>query len=1070
MKKLLALVLALVMTLSLAVVGSNAAFKDAEKVNASYAEAVDVLSGMKVFQGYPDGSFQPEGSITRAEVAAIVYRLYTADVADKQASLYATYNKFTDMNGAAWAAGYIGYCANAGLIKGYDAKTFGPADKVTGYQALAMILRAVGYDKNDEFTGAQWQLRVASTAQQLGILKNVKGVDLNAAASRELVAELLFRTAAEVPMVTYTPALGYTNLTAILNGKTNATLGYKNFGLTKTDATTDKWGRPLYKWTNGKTGTALVTYATVKATPVKTYTTAVKECDVAHDAGLTADTAYTLYINGDKQLAKYIVNLTDTTTQMGAQGRLVEVYDDSIVMIDTFLAKVTYVAEATYDAQNHLKTPATITLKVYEGVTNGLNKSATETYYTMTNDKTNYEYVVGDYVLLNAFTKGTNQTVNTANTATTSAAIVTATTTTAEKYGEIVGKATSIEGAQTIIYWNSKQHNVEGTVYDDAVKFYLDEAGKESTKHTWFFDSYGNLIGAVDIAAATSYGVINSIWWAGNAADGSGVAKANVTYMDGTTGQVDISEITYFTGTAGQPYLNNRATGTVTHSTNYTTAATLMTARDGYFYVDSYATENARVDAAASGNGILNGHLFQFTTKANGTLKAIEVAGNGEAQAEVGTATVPASYQSAIPAGLYNATAAVSKNTQVYGSGAWKLVVNDNTTFLIRTETSTGYTFSTVKGFTNVGSYTADKEVDFVDVNGDKVADYVYVTAPSAAAKVTSLFYFDGQQGSYTLVDGLWVVKGYVDGLPGEVKFAYGALDNTLTTTKNGSTKTAPVANTLYVVALEDGKVVSGYAVPTNAKETLTAIDANHPLATVYGAYPAGKLEINYIKGDAGTVANQYKDRDTYNGSVYTDYTSELYTATGTMYYSVLANNDATKIVGTMGVPGNQNYYFVFVNDNGNQNDSLVIQAYAFDKNAVKDAITATDTTVYASNWKTTNEMFNTRLSAVEYKAVATGVKADGTAVSGIELTATAKWYVREAGQVTFRDAKDGEVFVKGNTYYAVITLSVPSTATATTSISPLNNITYTGASASGGMVSTGIGFEVRTNTIVEFN
>ena len=231
MKKLLALVLALVMTLSLAVVGSNAAFKDAEKVNASYAEAVDVLSGMKVFQGYPDGSFQPEGSITRAEVAAIVYRLYTGDVADKQASLYATYNKFNDMDGAAWAKGYIGYCGNAGLVKGYDAKTFGPSNKVTGYEVLAMILRAVGYDKNDEFTGAQWQLRVASTAQQLGILKNVKGVDLNAAATRELVAELLFRTAAEVPMVKYTPALGYTNMNAIVYGTKNDTLGYKNFGL-----------------------------------------------------------------------------------------------------------------------------------------------------------------------------------------------------------------------------------------------------------------------------------------------------------------------------------------------------------------------------------------------------------------------------------------------------------------------------------------------------------------------------------------------------------------------------------------------------------------------------------------------------------------------------------------------------------------------------------------------------------------------------------------------------------------------------------------------------------------------
>ena len=233
MKKLLAMVLALVMTLSLAV-SANAAFEDAKDINATYAEAVDVLAGMKVFQGYDNGkTFKPQGDITRAEVAAIVYRLYTGDVTDKQASLYATYNKFSDMNGAAWAKGYIGYCGNAGLIKGYDAKTFGPSDKVTGYQALAMILRAVGYDKNDEFTGAQWQLRVASTAQQLGILKNVKGVDLNAAASRELVAELLFRTAAEVPMVTYTPALGYTNMTAIVNGKTNDTLGKKNFGLTE---------------------------------------------------------------------------------------------------------------------------------------------------------------------------------------------------------------------------------------------------------------------------------------------------------------------------------------------------------------------------------------------------------------------------------------------------------------------------------------------------------------------------------------------------------------------------------------------------------------------------------------------------------------------------------------------------------------------------------------------------------------------------------------------------------------------------------------------------------------------
>ena len=1046
MKKLLALVLALVMTLSLAVVGSNAAFKDADKVSATYAEAVDVLAGMKVFQGYTDGTFQPEGSITRAEVAAIVYRLYTGDVADKQASLYATYNKFNDMGGAKWAAGYIGYCANAGLVKGYDAKTFGPSDKVTGYQALAMILRAVGYDKNNEFTGADWQLHVAQYAQQLGILKNVKGEDLNAAASRQLVAELLFQTAAKVPCVTYTAALGYSNTSSILGTTKNDTLGYKNFGLTKTADTTDKWGRPCYKWTNGKTGSALVTYATVKATPVATYTKAVAECDVAHDAGLTADTAYTLYVNGEKVAAKYTVNLTDTTTKIGAQGRLVEVYDDSIVMIDTFLAKVTYVAAATYDAQNHLKTPATITLEAYEaGTINPTTqlKSAKATAYTLTNGKTNYEYAVGDYVLLNAFTAVAG------NTATESGAITTTTTT---KPGDIVGKATSIDGAQTIIYWNSKQHNVEGTVYDDAAKFWLDEAGKESTKHTWFFDSYGNLIGAVDIAAATSYGVINSIWWAGNAADGSGVAKANVTYMDGTTGQVDISEITYFTGTAGQPYLNNRATGTVTHSTNYNTAATLMQAVNGYFYVDSYATENARADAAAAnssagipaGNGILNGHLFQFTTKANGTLKAIEVAGNGLAQPEV-VATASAPYQSAIPAGLYNATVAVSKNTQVYRGSAWQLVVNDNTTFLVRTKTGTSYTFSSVKGFTNVGSYTS-AEVDFVDVNGDRVADYVYVTAPSATAKVTSLFYFDGQQGAYTLADGTWVVKGYVDGEAGEVKFAnYAALNSTLTKQVNGiATATAPEANTLYVVSLEDGVVVAGHKAVNG--EAVDANDAYHPLAAVYATY-ANTLKIAYVEGAAGTAAASYADRDTYTGSVYHDYDAN-------MYYSVISGT--SKVVGTMGAPANQNYYFVYVDATSANLDRFCPQAYAFDKSAVAINGVVTATTVSVKTGAKVGNLVN----SVEFTAAGTGINISTPVALDVAAKWQRYWVNPTTGAATWVDCIDGEVFQSTTQYRALMTLSVPSAQSANITIAPTNAITYPYPGGS----TTGTGVQIYTD------
>ena len=872
MKKLLAMVLALVMTLSLAV-SANAAFKDDKSISDDYAESVAVLNGMGVFKGYEDGSFKPEGNITRAEVATIIYRIYTADVAKNDKSgLYATYNKFSDMAGAGWAQGYIGYCANASLVKGYPDGTFKPSGKVTGYEVLAMILRAVGYDKNNEFSGADWALHVAQTAQQLGILDNVaKTTDLNAPASRELVAELLFQ-GIQKAQVTYTPAFGYVT-DKVINTKTNS-LGEKNFKLASAVAA-DKWGRPATKWTynTGDKATTFVAKADVS------YTKAVAECDVAHDLGLSADTAYTLIVNGQKQATTYTVNLTDTVTKMGAQGRLFEVYKDAktIVMIDTFLAKVTYVADITYDAQGHVKTPATITLEVYDAKT-GSDKT---TALTLKDYDANYGYAKDEYVLVNAYTKDTN-----------SATISGKVYNNDKQYAEILGKATSIEGAQSVIYWNAQQHNVEGTVYDDAVKFYLDEAAQKDAKYTWYFDSYNNLIGAVEIAAANSYGVINSIWWAGNATDGSGVAKANVTYVDGTTAQVDVSEMTYKT-TAGLQ------TGKVTHSTGNQNQ--VMTADGNYFYVDSYINTNTNADT----NKLLNGHLFRFTTKSNGTLKAVEV-DNYVSADNVADSGKLHSIDSL----------AVYKNTQIYTTPS-TLVVNANTVFLVRSGAGTSaspYTFKSVTGFSNIDNYVA-AEVDWVDLNGDNVADYVYVIGATTTSKVTSLFYFDGQQGAYTLSDGTWVVKGYVDGVDGEVKFAdYDALQNTL---KISDQTGYPVNNTLYVVTLEDGVVKSGHIVTDG--EQLKGY-ANYPLSSAYNTY--SDITINIVEGDAGTVEKNYSDRDTFAGSLYHDYSANK-------YYSVLT--DQTKVVGTMGNPADQHYYFVSIQNNGPLN-ALALQAYAYDK------------------------------------------------------------------------------------------------------------------------------------------
>ena len=695
MKKLLALVLALVMTLSLAVVGSNAAFKDADKVNETYAEAVDVLAGMKVFQGYTDGSFQPEGSITRAEVAAIVYRLYTGDVADKQASLYASYNKFNDMNGAAWAKGYIGYCANAGLVKGYDAKTFAPQDKVTGYQALAMILRAVGYDKNGEFVGADWQLHVAQTAQQLGVLKNVRGEDLNAAASRQLVAELLFQTAANVPMVNYTAALGYTNLDAILNGKTNATLGFKNFGLTKSADQNDAWGRPYYTWYgeyNNVTGyqknTKDAFYATVKATPVKTYTTAVKECDVATDLGLKAKTTYPIYVNGKDNKANFTVEPTDTINVLGAQGRLTEVYADRIVMIDTYLAKVENVSPATFDKAGHLAKYAVMELSVYD------KTNASTTIFE--SDSVDFTYAKGDYVLLNAYTKSyssaeikvENDTIN-------------GLTKQVASYSELIGKAEAVTGAQTSILINAKQHIVNGTTYNDANTYYLDQAAKTPlVNFTWFLDTYGNVIGSAKVAATYTYAILKSLTW--NFGTGGANGSAVATLVNAATGEETTASVKSIDGSAEKTVGANFAWNTL-DATPYYTGDINGAHFDKANSIAYVAPETFKI------NDLYKGYaLYRVNTLSTGAVVLEGVDNSGKDAFNVVNHATGVEY--------------VNQATSLYANGTYN-PVNDATVFTVL---GANNTYKQYVGKMNMPTIK-NAEIFYVNANGDSYVDYVYV-------------------------------------------------------------------------------------------------------------------------------------------------------------------------------------------------------------------------------------------------------------------------------------------------------------------------------------------------------
>ncbi len=541
-------------------------------------------------------------------------------------------------------------------------------------------------------------------------------------------------------------------------------------------------------------------------------------------------------------------------------------------MIDTFLAKVTYVADMTYDAQGHLKTPATITLEVYDA-----KNSTAATPLTLTNGEDAYPYAVGDYVLLNAFT-------NAVNSATESGLIKTG----ADKYGEIVSKATSVDGAQTIIYWNNEQHNVAGTVYDDAVNFILDEAGNSTENHTWFLDQYSNLIGAADIAAANSYGVINRIWWAGNATDGSGVAKANVTYVDGTTAVLDISTLIY-NGAAAE----NRNTtyiakgGKLSHSTaalKVMSGDTYSTAPTSYFYIDDYIDQNARADKTSA--QILNDDMFQFTTQTDGTVKAVEVSGAGTA----------AAYKN-----LHSENLAIYKDTQITSG----LVANSNTVYLIRSgddTTASPYTFKSVTGFDKIDRYQND-EVDYV--MSDDFAKYVFIKADPTESKVTSVFFYAGEQASFNNETGVWTTPGYLDGEKTAI-YAVGWNNSNVNTIIDTATGRGN-ANTIYSVALSNGYLDKDYT----SAWVYTSTDPIRAASVNGVTYPLAAAYMN--RNDVKVLTIQGSSSDTFEGNVYTHNDAK---------YSVVSI--ASKINSEFTNLGDKVIYLAYISGSGEYSGSIL--------------------------------------------------------------------------------------------------------------------------------------------------
>lgn len=729
-KKVLALVLAIATLLSFATVASakTADFADAKDVKNT--EAVDVLSYIKVLEGYPaDNTFKPAKNITREEAAKII--AIFANKSTEISSLYTSANPFADMKGR-WGESYVAYGYRAGIIAGKNATSFVPKANVKGTEFLKMVLVVLGYDQNKEgLVGSSWAVNTLELAKAKKLLAGLgKDFDPNAALTRDQAAQIMLNALKAEKVVygqtitnlTWNAKTGYwmtTNTTAnaVYVSPNGAVNNYEHkllaadFNLTLTE-TQDKWGRPTHTWNKG---TATIGEYVDSDKLVKSYYTAVTECDIASDAGIKTEKIYPIFVNGQTPV-KYNVQATDTVAKLGAQGRLTEVYEDRIVMIDTFLAKVTKVTDATFDAAGHLKTPSRIEMEAYDGAA-----AAKELYQT--NGSTNYTYAKGDYVLVYSYTTGAGLTGNTA-----SGSVIE--TKTAGSYSELVGKAESFEGAQTVIWFNTGKHTVDGTAYDDALEFHLGNGTQKIAKMTWFKDLYGNLIGVTEIEATYAYGVITAIRNAGDfAAFGASKTYANVKYIDGTDNVVTVNSVT-LKDAGAQP--QKPVAGTYN--------AALMnigTAANGTFSVSYDSAQNEKNDP----KDIVDGHLFRIETLADGTVNLLELGPDY------------AGVQTMIARGLLNTAAGTT------------VKVDDATKFLLRSEEKVdgAYVYTAITGVKDFAKYSQNNQarVDAVLSTDGKYASVVYIIGDSDAAKAKGFSYIVGSTYNAQLKTDADAIKYY---------------------------------------------------------------------------------------------------------------------------------------------------------------------------------------------------------------------------------------------------------------------------------------------------------------------
>ena len=521
MKKFLSLVLALVMTMSLVTVSAGAKdFTDSTKIQ--YNEAVDVMSAVKVIDGYAEGDFRPSTTLTRGAAAKIICNLILGPTT--ASALVADAAPYKDVPTNHTFAGYIAYCQKTGIISGYADGTFKPANSLTGYAFMKMLLGALGYKADQEgYTGANWSINVAKRALNIGLADDLVG-DFNGvkAVNREEACLYAFNTL-KATMVEYdknsTVIVGNITIKEQSDAKEMANTGKTDGNIDKdgkmqfaekyfTDlkgvATTDEFSRPATMW---KVKSEEI--GTYTDTADATYTKKVEIGDIYKDLGLGKSISakkVSVYVDGVEDASQPARDITkgDDKNKYGDNGVLTEVFydndNDSVIIteVNTYVGTITKTVKAT-DKKD-----------AYVVVAPESEKPANFKNEFETDDK----FEDDDYVLYTYSLK--------------------------EKEIESVAAATKVEGTVTVAE-NSVTNNsdkkaltINGTKYKASAKISGENLSDVSVKqdYTIYLDSYGYMIYVEENEAIGDYALILNIkggsdWYLGN--------RVELLFTDGTT-------------------------------------------------------------------------------------------------------------------------------------------------------------------------------------------------------------------------------------------------------------------------------------------------------------------------------------------------------------------------------------------------------------------------------------------------------------------------------------------------------------------------------------------------------